>query len=131
MQEFLGKVDQAAVRLMSGFGGGIGGTGSVCGAIIGAVAALSMRYGRGAAQEREDRRLFPLSAEVYRRFGTEIETSHLCRDITGVDFADPAQVQAFRASPEKTGRCMRLVARTAELVCEMLTREGVAKERRG
>ncbi len=108
---------------MAGFGGGIGGMGSVCGAIIGAVSALGVKLGRGTLEEKEDRSLFPLCAEVYRRFGTEIETSHICREITGTDFSKPEEAKAWRTSPEKTGRCVRLVGKTAMLVSEILSRE--------
>lgn len=108
---------------MSGFGGGIGGMGSVCGAVIGGVAALSLKYGRGKIEEREDPRLFSLCAELYRRFGSEVEESHFCRDITGTDFTKPEEVKAYFASPEKVERCARLVGRTAEIVREILLRE--------
>ena len=123
MQELLGRRDEDAVRMMSGFGGGIGGAGSVCGAISGGVAGLSLAYGRGKPEERDSRSLFPLCAELYRRFGEEIETSRLCRDITGIDFGTREGAKAFYASPEKVARCARLVAKTAEMVRDMLARE--------
>jgi C_GCAxxG_C_C family probable redox protein len=123
VQDSIGEKDPNATRLMSGFGGGIGGMGSVCGAIVGGVAALSARYGRGTAEEREDRKLFSMCAELYRRFGDEIETSQLCREITGIDFTDREQAKSYYASPEKTARCARLVGKTAEMVCEMIERE--------
>jgi C_GCAxxG_C_C family probable redox protein len=123
VQDLRGEKDEAAIRMMAGFGGGIGGMGSVCGAIIGAVAALGVKRGRGTIEEKEDRSLFPLCAEVYRRFGTEIETSQFCREITGTDFSKPEEAKAWRASPEKTGRCVRLVGKTAMLVSEILSRE--------
>lgn len=123
MQALLGMEDAGFVRMMSGFGGGVGGMGSVCGAILGGVAALSLRYGRGRIEETEDPRLYPLCAELYRRFGSEVETSPCCRDITATDFTNPAEIKAFYASPEKRSRCGRLVGRTAELVREILERE--------
>lgn len=129
MQEFLGQDDPITVRLMSGFGGGIGGSGSICGAIVGGVGGLSLSYGRGSVDERESRKLFPLCTELYRRFQGEIETSRFCREITGIDFADPEQAKAFSSSPEKRARCARLVGETANLVCEMLAREKSAETR--
>ncbi len=123
MQDLLGEEDEAAVRMMGGFGGGIGGMGSVCGAIIGGVAALSRKRGKGTVEGMEDPRLFPLCAELYHRFATEIETSHLCRGITGTDFTKPEEVKAYRNSPEKITRCIRLVGKTAALVGNMLSRE--------
>lgn len=109
--------------MMGGFGGGIGGMGSVCGAIVGAVAALGIGRGKGNLEEKEDRKLFPLCAELYRRFSGEIEVSPFCRDITGIDFTRPEQVKLYRESPEKTGRCVKLVAKTAAMVNEIIERE--------
>ncbi len=123
VQELMGRRDEDAVRMMSGFGGGFGGAGSVCGAISGGVAALGLAYGRGKLEERDAPRLFPLCAELYRRFGEEIETSCFCRDITGVDFGTKEGAKAFYGSPEKLARCARLVAKTAEMVRDMLARE--------
>jgi C_GCAxxG_C_C family probable redox protein len=123
VQELSGTDNPDAVKLMAGFGGGIGGMGSVCGAVVGAVAALGLRYGRGEIQDREDPRLFPLCAEFYRRFTAEIEQSHFCRDITGIDFTKPEDVKTYIASPEKTAGCGRLVARSVEVVREILSRE--------
>ncbi len=123
VQDLLGEEDEAAVRMMGGFGAGIGGTGSVCGAIIGGVAALGVNRGKGTVEGREDPNLFPLCAELYRRFGTEIETSHFCREITGTDFTKAEEVKAYMNSPEKTGRCIRLVGMTAALVKDILSRE--------
>ncbi len=118
-----GESDENALRMMGGFGGGIGGMGSVCGAIVGAVAALGAGRGKGTLEEKEDRKLFPLCAEVYRRFAGEIEVSPFCRDITGIDFTRPEQVKLYRESADKTARCVTLVARTAAMVSEIIDRE--------
>ena len=123
VQDLKGESDDRAIRMMGGFGGGIGGMGSVCGAIVGAVAALGVDHGKGTLEEKENARLFPLTAEVYRRFAAEIEVSPLCRDITGIDFTKPEQVKAYRSSPEKMGRCVGLVGKTAAMVYEMIRRE--------
>ena len=123
VQDLLGEEDEAAVRMMGGFGGGIGGMGSVCGAIIGGVAALGLTRGKGTIEGKEDPSLFPLCAELYHRFGTEIETSQFCADISGTDFTKPEEVKAYMNSPEKISRCIRLVGKTAALVKDMLSRE--------
>jgi len=123
VQEIFGEENPDAVRMLGGFGGGIGGSGSVCGAIIGGVAALSSRYSKGTLKEKEDPKLFPLCNELFRRFGAEIEVSNYCRDITNTDFTKPEQVKAYIASPQKIARCIQLVAKTTELVRDMLLRE--------
>ncbi len=131
VQDLQGEQDEAAVRMMGGFGAGIGGMGSVCGALVGGIAALSLNRGKGNVEGREDPILFPLCAELYRRFGTEIETSHFCSEITGTDFTKPEEVKAYMNSPEKTGRCIRLVGRTAVLVKEILSREDAESSNAG
>jgi C_GCAxxG_C_C family probable redox protein len=123
VQDLTGQSDERAIRMMGGFGGGIGGMGSVCGAVVGAVAALGADRGKGTLEEKENARLFPLTAELYRRFSEEIEVSPLCREITGIDFTRPEQVKEYRNSPEKMGRCVKLVGKTAAMVYEMLQRE--------
>jgi len=53
-QEKLGKVDWEIVRAMGAFGGGLGGNGETCGALIGALAVIGLKYGRERAEEKEN-----------------------------------------------------------------------------
>jgi C_GCAxxG_C_C family probable redox protein len=129
VQELTGAKSAEGVRMMSGFGGGIGGMGSVCGAIIGGVAALSAKYGHGRIEEQESPKLFSLCAELYRRFGSEVEESHFCRDITGTDFTNPEEVKAYFASPERVGRCRHLIEKTVEITREIILREEAQRRR--
>jgi len=65
VQDLLGEEDEAAVRMMGGFGGGIGGMGSVCGAIIGGVAALGLTRGKGTIVVAND----PFALDVNQGVG--------------------------------------------------------------
>lgn len=112
-QDLLGGKNPSVTRAMRGFGEGIGGAGSVCGAIAGGTAALSL------AENCDDAELFPRCAELYRRFTGEIEHSAMCRDITGIDFTDPDQAEWYRESPRKVAQCERLMERTVMLVYEI------------
>jgi C_GCAxxG_C_C family probable redox protein len=49
VQDMSGLKDDLLAKASSGFGGGIGGTQSVCGALTGAALALGMKYGRDAS----------------------------------------------------------------------------------
>lgn len=120
----MGRSDEEAIRLMGGFGGGMGRSGSVCGAISGGIAALSLVYrGKGGIDEEANPKLPPLCGELYRRFGQEIETSQQCRDIIGMDLSKEDQLKLYYNSPDKRARCARLVTKTAEMVREMMTRD--------
>jgi C_GCAxxG_C_C family probable redox protein len=109
---------------MGAFGGGLGGNGEVCGAVVGALAVLGLRFGRGTEQEKEDPKMSPYSKEILQRF-REIVKNHggiLCRDIAGVDWKDREQAKAFYKS-EKIVECRRIVGDTAYMVGELLERE--------
>ena len=109
---------------MAAFGGGLGGNGEVCGAVVGALGVLGLRFGRGIEEEKEDPRISPYSKEIIQRF-RQIVKNHggiLCRDITGVDWKDREQAKAFSKS-EKIMECRRIVGDTAHMVGELLERE--------
>ena len=66
-QEFEMETENDLVpRIASGFAGGIGNTGAVCGAVVGAVMAISLKLGRAGTMEGALRRL-AVSGELRRR----------------------------------------------------------------
>jgi len=84
-----------ALRLATGFGGGVGLYGDTCGALTGAVLAVSAVHGRRALPEGEGREVTAKSKEqfygrpgIYRLFNqlpnriAEKYGSTLCRDLT-------------------------------------------------
>jgi C_GCAxxG_C_C family probable redox protein len=70
-------------RIASAFGGGIGNTGSVCGAVIGAIMAIGLKMERGKTLE-DWLRIAGTTQEFRRRFEAEMGTIY-CRELTGVD----------------------------------------------
>lgn len=78
-----------ALRIASGFGGGVAGWGSVCGAASGAVMALALLHGTNGGETSEvfqARRdwLRKLSQEFLRSFEREFGSVN-CMDLLGVD----------------------------------------------
>ena len=111
---------------MGAFGGGLGGNGEVCGAVVGALGVLGLRFGRGTEEEKEDPKISPYSKEIVQRF-REIVKNHggiLCRDIAGVDWKDREQAKAFYKS-DKITECRRIVGGTALMVGELLDRDSL------
>jgi C_GCAxxG_C_C family probable redox protein len=67
-------------RIATGFGGGIGRNGDVCGALIGAVMAMSLALGRdNAEQSREP--CYPAVDRIYNDFRTRFGSCR-CRELT-------------------------------------------------
>ena len=109
---------------MGAFGGGLGGNGEICGAVVGALGVLGLRFGRGREEEKENPKMSAYAKEVLQRF-REIVKNHggiLCRDIAGVDWKDRDQAKAFYKG-EKIVECQRIVGETAYMVGELLERE--------
>jgi C_GCAxxG_C_C family probable redox protein len=115
----LGLDESAALKLASGFGGGIGCTGGVCGALSGAVMAMGLRYGTADALDKTTK------LEVYRKVRRLTEEyklrtgSTICRELMGFDMSTP-QGQRLAKVPGAFDRCDDFVRIAAEVLEEML-----------
>ncbi len=107
---------------MTPFGGGLGGQGEVCGAVVGGLAAIGLLLGRDKVGEEDDMKMWTYSREILKRFKKEIAGgSILCRDIAQTNWADPAQVKEF-GQGEKILKCKTLTGKTAEVIGELIER---------
>jgi C_GCAxxG_C_C family probable redox protein len=105
-------------RIASGFAGGIGNTGSVCGSVIGAVMAISLKQGRADSMEEALRNL-AVTQEFRRRFETEMDTIN-CRELTGVDLSTPEGVEELMSSDIPQKVCFPAVSVAYQLVIDLL-----------
>lgn len=125
-QEKLGKSDSAVIRALGSFGGGIGGTGHVCGALVGAVSIMGTLYSRSSLKEKENPRMWVVTKAVMTQF--EKLTAEYggvnCSQIARVDWMDWGQVKNFYKNPESRRQvCARVVGETAKFLGEMLEQE--------
>lgn len=112
-------IDNAVVpRIATAFGGGIGGTGSVCGALVGAVMAIGLRHGREQASQR-DTRAYVLTQELRRRFEADMGDVD-CRQLTGMDLTTRDGVKCFYESDVPRTVCMPAVGSAYRHVTELL-----------
>jgi C_GCAxxG_C_C family probable redox protein len=110
---------------MEAFGGGLGVNGEVCGALIGALAAIGLRFGRDGEEGKKDPRIWDYTRELLKRFREEIVQSHggiRCQEIAGVNWKDREQVANYYKG-EKFLECARIVGDTAKLTGELLQRK--------
>jgi C_GCAxxG_C_C family probable redox protein len=114
----LGLENDLVPRVATAFGGGIGGTGSVCGALVGAVMAIGLKYGRRDAAER-DAQAYALTQQVRRRF--EQALGHVdCRVLTGMDLSTREGAKRFYASDVPQRVCMPAVGAAYRAAIEAL-----------
>jgi C_GCAxxG_C_C family probable redox protein len=125
-QEKMNTKDEAVIKAMGALGGGIAGSGRVCGALLGGVAFISSLYSRGNLEEKENPLMWRLGAALNKKF--EEFTSPFggvnCANVAGVDWSDRDQVKAFYSN--STGRlqyCLQLVEDTAAALGEILDQQ--------
>ena len=124
----MGMDNPAAVRAVGAFGGGIAGSGNVCGILLGGIALLSNMYSRAALSEKEDPRMWLLSKKFMRQFEELAGPCGgiNCADIARVDWTDRKAVKRYYKDPGSTrATCIRLVGDAAHALALLLEQEEV------
>ncbi len=111
--------DDLVLKAATGFGGGVGARGSLCGIISGSVLVIGLKHGRGIEDEMS------AGMETYLRCSELLEWfekefgSRMCSDLTGgVDFRDPEQLSKYYATGHL--KCVEMAGRTAAKLVELL-----------
>lgn len=124
--EILGISDELVLMAASCFAGG-GKRCLTCGAISGGFIVLGLKYGRRRLEdgvEAEEAALEP-ATDLVDRFKEVYGTTDCC-ELTGYDFSDPSQFQAFLDSPEAGEKCTERVKKVAGWVAEIISkRDGI------
>jgi C_GCAxxG_C_C family probable redox protein len=116
-QEF--EIENEIIPRIAGcFGGGMGNTGAVCGAVIGAVMAIGLVKERGDSME-DWFRVAAVAQEFRRRFEAEMGTIN-CRELTGADLTTPEGIEQFMGSDIPQTVCFPAVGVAYRLVVDLL-----------
>jgi C_GCAxxG_C_C family probable redox protein len=111
------------LKVASGFGGGMGRTGEVCGAITGAVLAIGLRYG---GREKGDRVALEVVYGKTRELVARFRQKHgaiLCRQLLdGLDLAAEEGHRVFKERDLRNKTCRPCVETAAALLEELLGR---------
>lgn len=101
-------LNSEALKMATGFGGGLGHAGCMCGALTGSVMVLGLFKGRAeAGQARE--LAYDLANDFHNRFLKEYGAT-CCRALNLHEFD----------SPEHLRRCLKLTGGTAKLLMEFI-----------
>jgi C_GCAxxG_C_C family probable redox protein len=115
--ESLGVDRETAMKLSSGFGGGMGRMALTCGAVTGAFMVLGLRHGGEDTASREK------AYRMVREFASRFEQRHEvlgCKDLMGCDISTPEGMQAMKDRGLRSGICTPLVRDAAEILESML-----------
>jgi C_GCAxxG_C_C family probable redox protein len=125
--EKLDMNDENVIKAVGAFGGGIASSGSVCGTLLGAVAAVSLLYSRGKLTDRENPRMWAASHKLVREFDklTESFGGKNCRDISHLDWSDRNAVKEYYTNPDSSSRkdCIQLVGDFSLILGKLLEKE--------
>jgi C_GCAxxG_C_C family probable redox protein len=118
-KEYFEIEDSIIPKLATGFGGGIGRRGSLCGAFAGSVMAIGMKMGRTDPTDKETvSRVYTKCQQFWDQFEKEFG-SNICYNITGYHLNNEEERQKWLASGGM-GKCAALVEKTARMLCDFL-----------
>lgn len=106
------------VKLASGFGGGLGRAGDICGALSGAIIVLGAFKGRPKPPEGELPAMYPLSKGFHDKFVEAYEDTD-CDVVRKFDWG----------SKEQKVNCLKLISGTAGLLADYLVEQGLAEDK--
>jgi C_GCAxxG_C_C family probable redox protein len=108
-------VSDEALKMASGFGGGLGHAGCMCGALSGATMVLGMLQGR-ASKEQSREPIYSCAQEFHNIFSEEFGAT-CCRVLNPHEFG----------SQEQRRTCLKLTGNTAELLFKYLQDKQLVK----
>ncbi|MBS7637226.1 C_GCAxxG_C_C family protein [Candidatus Bathyarchaeota archaeon] len=107
-------------KIATGFGGGIGRAGCVCGALTGAIMALGLKYGRRTLNETEAyEKCLKKSLELYKKFEEEFG-SVFCRDLTQCNLTTTEGRQKFKEQQIRETKCTKYVETSMRALLNMI-----------
>ncbi len=107
-------------KIASGFCGGIARKGGICGAVSGAVMAISIFYGRGLPDEPIDKSYVPVK-KIIEIFENKFGSTN-CRELTGCDLgAEEGRKRSFAANMLE--RCRGYTGEATRLATSIIEEE--------
>ena len=100
-------------KIATGFGGGIGRQGYVCGAVIGAIMGFGLKYGRNSPKELKAK-TYNASAELCKQFKERFGTV-FCKELCGCDLSTIEGVKKFGEENIREEKCSKFVSDVIEI----------------
>jgi C_GCAxxG_C_C family probable redox protein len=111
------KLDEStALKLGTVFGAGVACTGGTCGAVSGALMAISMKYGRGDLQSIDAKaKTYELGRKFMNEF-TRRNGSCVCAELLGMNIGMPENMVKAQELKMFETKCLALVQSAAEIL---------------
>jgi len=100
-------------KIGSGFGGGIGLCGCVCGSLTGSIMAVGIKYGSNEAGEEKNLVAYAKANALYHMFEKQ-HGSVLCRELVKYDLSKPEELAKARQAKVFEKKCVNFVKTAVE-----------------
>ena len=119
ISDWLGVKSDLIPKIATGFGAGVGGCGSICGAISGGVLALGLKFGRNEPK-KQDRPSYWFARELLGRF--EKQFGHTaCRELTNCDFSTETGLKKYAEEKLWDTKCRQYITRTTAIALDIIS----------
>ncbi len=112
-----------ALKLATGFGGGMGGLGRTCGAVTGGYMVIGLKYGMGTNEVIEAK---GKTAQIIREFSQrfeDINKSVICKELLDCDLNILGTKGYFTQNELLENRCLKFVKDVVEILEELLKKD--------
>jgi C_GCAxxG_C_C family probable redox protein len=118
-KDYLGEQGALLPKIATGFGGGIGRRGSLCGALTASVMVLGMKFGRVEPDDQDRKeKVYELGYRFWDRFEKELGSCY-CYDLIECHLDDAEDRQRWSAAGGME-KCGAIVERTSGLLFDFL-----------
>lgn len=117
----LGLDHEVALKVSSAFGGGIAGMGRTCGAVIGGLMALGLKYGSAdASEDHEEKEIHRYVGEYLSRIRSKNGTI-TCREILGVNVGIPEELTKAKEEGLFEKKCPPFIKLAIEIADDIIS----------
>lgn len=119
--EELGLDKSSALKIASGFGGGIGQSGETCGVVTGAFMVLGLKFGSNSVTPDHESKKLPMDkVKLFREKFIDLYGSTNCKDLLGYDLTDPEDSAIVSENKLTKEICPKYIESACKLLEEMI-----------
>ncbi len=111
---------QSALRMTALFGSGMF-EGSTCGAVVGALMAIGLKYGQGDDPDPDKQKILLQKGEEFKKRYAEIYGSCVCKEILG--YKIPEEMDRIEAENKFVTVCSRAISDACKICADILNEE--------
>jgi C_GCAxxG_C_C family probable redox protein len=121
--EVLGLDPSDALKIATGFGGGMGLNGKTCGAVSGALMVIGLKYGKSEPNDQTSKdHTYTLVNDFISEFSKKYGTVE-CKELLGIDISNPEEFDYAKKSNYFEDKCPNFVRDATIIVKRILFHE--------